>query len=65
MVESGNSGMPEPVDWYKLLHVWLHDPVDKALDIRGHEARAARYASRALRWDVTRWEIRTSASLGD
>lgn len=65
MIKSGNSGMSEPVDWYKLLHVWLHDPVDKALDIRGHETRAARYASRALRWDVTRREIRASASLGD
>ena len=57
--------MPESVDWHELLRVWLHDPVDKALDIRGHEARAARYASRALGWDVTSREIKSSASLGD
>ena len=57
--------MPESIDWHELLRVWLHDPVDKALDIRGHEARAARYASRALGWDVTSREIKSSASLGD
>lgn len=57
--------MPESVNWHELLRVWLHDPVDKALDIRGHEARAARYASRALGWDVTSREIKSSASLGD
>ena len=57
--------MPESVDWHELLRVWMHDPVDKALDIRGHEARAARYASRALGWDVTSRAIKSSASLGD
>jgi CRISPR-associated protein Cmr2 len=57
--------MPESVDWHELLRVWLHDPVDKALDIRSHEARAARYASRALGWDVTSREIRSSALPGD
>lgn len=57
--------MPESVDWHELLRVWMHDPVNKALDIRGHEARAARYASRALGWDVTSREIKSSASLGD
>jgi CRISPR-associated protein Cmr2 len=30
--------------WFTLLHAWLHDPVDKAADIRGHVARARRYA---------------------
>ena len=67
MVERGSGGMPElaSVDWHELLRVWLHDPVDKALDIRTHEARAARYASHALGWDVTRREIKNSASLGD
>ena len=44
---------------------YLHDPGDQALDIRGHEARAARYASRALDRDVTRKEIKSSASLAD
>ena len=37
---SGSS--PPQLDWEKLLLVWLHDPVDKALDVPGHEARAAR-----------------------
>ena len=53
------------IDWYWLLHAWLHDPIDKALDIRGHEARAARYASRALDSDVLRKELKDSASLAD
>ncbi|WP_169054429.1 type III-B CRISPR-associated protein Cas10/Cmr2 [Nitratireductor sp. XY-223] len=35
-------------DWETLVRVWMHDPVDKALDIRGHVARARRYASVAL-----------------
>ena len=68
MVEKDSGGMPElvEVDWHKLLCVWLHDPVDKALDIRGHEVRAARYASRALGWGVTSKAIKySSASLGD
>ncbi len=56
---------PTAVDWDELLRVYLHDPVDKALDIRGHESRAARYASRALDWEVTRNEIKGSASLAD
>lgn len=30
-------------DWQALLIAWLHDPPDKALDIRGHEARARSY----------------------
>ena len=45
--------------------VWLHDPVNKALAICRHEARAARYASRALDQDVSRNEIKDLASLGD
>ena len=52
-------------DYERLLLVYLHDPVDKALDIRGHEARAARYASRARGWDATRREIKYSAQLAD
>ena len=55
----------KPVAWDQLLLVYLHDPVDKALDIRGHESRAARYAARALDWDVTRKEIKDLASLAD
>ena len=67
MVERDHSEGEKPVqvDWDQLLLVYLHDPIDKALDIRGHESRAARYASRALDRDVTRNEIKGSASLAD
>ncbi len=53
------------MDYANLLLVYLHDPVDKALDIRKHESRAARYASRARGWDATRREIKHSAQLAD
>ena len=53
------------MDYANLLLVYLHDPVDKALDIRGHESRAARYASQARGWDATRREIKQSAQLAD
>lgn len=53
------------VDWERLLLVFLHDPVDKALDIRGHESRAARYAARALGREVSHDEIKGEASLAD
>lgn len=56
---------PRPVDWEELLLVYMHDPVDKALDVRGHEGRAARYASRALGRKVDRSEIKDSAALAD
>ncbi len=55
----------QTLDWDRLLRVWLHDPVDKALDIPGHESRATRYAARALGWDVAREEIKDLASPGD
>jgi CRISPR-associated protein Cmr2 len=35
-------------DWNDLLVAFLHDPPDKALDIRGHVRRACRYASVAV-----------------
>ena len=54
-----------PADWEELLLVYMHDPVDKALDIRGHEKRAARYASRALGREVDRSEIKSAAALAD
>jgi CRISPR-associated protein Cmr2 len=37
-----------PADWDLLTTAFLHDPPDKALDIRGHERRAARYLEAAL-----------------
>lgn len=52
-------------DWERLLLAYLHDPPDKALDIRGHERRAARYASAALGREVTEAEIRGEASVAD
>ena len=62
---SGRGSKPVPIDWDQLLLVYLHDPIDKALDIRGHETRAAHYASRALGRDVTPREIKGEASLAD
>lgn len=42
-----------PTDpWETLLLAWLHDPVDKAADIRGHVARARRYAQIVFGSDV-------------
>ena len=35
-------------EWETLLRVWMHDPVDKALDMKGCAARAGRYKATAL-----------------
>lgn len=35
-------------DWRRVLMAWMHDPVDKALSIPGHEKRASLYFSAAL-----------------
>lgn len=48
-----------------LLTVFLHDPPDKALDIRGHERRARRYLSVALDEDIGRQEAKSQAQLPD
>lgn len=48
--------MPQP--WDTLLLAWLHDPVDKAADIKTHESRAARYASIILGLEVDKEELR-------
>jgi CRISPR-associated protein Cmr2 len=45
-----------PTNWEKLLLAWMHDPADKALDIRGHEARTERYLSAALGRRIERSE---------
>ncbi len=58
------SSFPE-TDWRGLLEVFLHDPMDKALDIRGHERRAARYLSKALGEEVSRTQIESAARLAD
>ncbi len=41
-----------------LLVAWLHDPPDKALDIRTHESRACRYLTAALGREVSPAEVR-------
>jgi CRISPR-associated protein Cmr2 len=44
--------------WETLLLAWLHDPVDKAVDIRGHFSRALRYAATVLDREVTPSELK-------
>jgi CRISPR-associated protein Cmr2 len=44
--------------WETLLLAWLHDPVDKAADIRGHVARALRYAATVMGREVTPAELK-------
>ncbi len=58
------NGEPK-TDWEALLLAFLHDPVDKALGIRGHESRAARYATAALDRTVTQAEIKDKARIAD
>lgn len=43
--------------WNDLLLAFLHDPPDKALDIRGHEKRAVQYASAAFGFSVTEKDL--------
>ena len=40
------------MDWNDLLIAFLHDPPDKALNIRAHKSRAANYISAAAECDV-------------
>ena len=60
-----NNASPAEVDWEDLLLAWLHDPFDKALAVRGHESRAARYASAALGRDVSRGSLHRLAARAD
>ncbi|GIW95026.1 MAG: hypothetical protein KatS3mg110_3067 [Pirellulaceae bacterium] len=46
------------IDWDSLLIAWLHDPPDKAGDLRNHIVRAQQLASAALERDVTPQEVR-------
>jgi CRISPR-associated protein Cmr2 len=50
-------------DWENLLLAWMHDPADKALDIKTHVARAAKYASVVMGREVRYEEIKSA--LGD
>ncbi|MCS7078854.1 MAG: type III-B CRISPR-associated protein Cas10/Cmr2 [Chloracidobacterium sp.] len=54
-----------PVSWTDLLLAYLHDPPDKALDIRGHEKRAADLARIALGDDVTKEGVKRVAGAAD
>jgi len=45
------------VDWRELLIAYLHDPPDKALSIRDHEARACSYLSVAMAREISPAEI--------
>ncbi len=44
--------------WDVLLRAWLHDPVDKAADIRGHFRRALKYAEIVLGREVSEAELK-------
>ena len=56
---------PNTIDWEQLLLVYLHDPVDKALDIHDHETRAGKYAKCALNRAVDKDEIKITEALAD
>lgn len=49
--------------WGDMLRAYLHDPPDKALDIRGHVSRARRYASRALGVEMTDSDLKRHEDL--
>jgi CRISPR-associated protein Cmr2 len=42
------------IDYSELILAFLHDPPDKAIDIKNHEARATRYAAAALGAELTK-----------
>ena len=48
VIDSFGTGGTMQQSWDDLLVAFLHDPPDKALDIRGHVQRACRYASAAV-----------------
>jgi CRISPR-associated protein Cmr2 len=52
-------------DWDLLIRVLLYDPPDEALDIRGHEGRAARYLAAALGREIDAATVKADASLAD
>lgn len=60
-----NNASPAEADWEDLLLAWLHDPFDKALAVRGHESRAARYASAVLGRAVSRGSLHRLAARAD
>lgn len=56
--------MPES-NWRNLLITFLHDPPNKALDIRGHESRARRFVSAVLGVETGTGELRTPSGVED
>lgn len=40
--------MTDALHWQDCIRAFLHDPPDKALDVKGHESRAARYQAAAF-----------------
>ncbi|MCY2963919.1 MAG: hypothetical protein NT069_09780 [Planctomycetota bacterium] len=51
----------DTTDWLTVLSAYLHDPPDKAIDIRGHFARARRYAKVATDDHVTESDLKPHA----
>jgi CRISPR-associated protein Cmr2 len=51
------------IDWRELTVAFLHDPPDKALDIRGHETRTRRYLEAALGEPPGEREIKMTADI--
>ncbi len=49
--------------WRDVLVAYLHDPPDKAIQIRGHEARARKYLRIALGDDVSEAELKDRSDL--
>ncbi len=54
-----------PIDWKDAITAFLHDPPDKALDIRTHVSRTAAALEVALDEDVSGQHIKGVASLAD
>ncbi len=53
------------IDWHRVLQAWMHDPVDKALSIPGHQSRAGRYLSVAFNGDQKDVNPDASSKLAD
>ena len=62
MQDSGSGSGHDSMDWERMLLVYLHEAVDKAIDERNAEARAAAYATQALGRAV---EVHEIESLSD
>ncbi|MCY4674689.1 MAG: type III-B CRISPR-associated protein Cas10/Cmr2 [Bacteroidetes bacterium] len=52
-------------DWRRVLQAWMHDPVDKALSIRGHTERAKFFLSAALDGEQNVFDLERSSKSAD